>query len=140
MYIYILIAFIIVLFMYNILNLVGNINNNIEGMENKDLNNNISPQTIIYQNQGAIQNLKEQVENIMNQINNSIRNMANLSSDVREINKNVHKNTTLVNQSNELSKKNEQRLLNMAKKSEAAAKKAKLTMSRIPPLSNKQNT
>ena len=51
MFIYLLISFVIVLFIFNYLTLV-------EGLDNNDTDN--TPyQTIVYKNQGAIQNLQE---------------------------------------------------------------------------------
>ena len=65
-YIYLLIAFILVLFLYNTFNLVENMENNDE----KD----IAPQTIVYQNQGAILNLQKQIQKLMDQLTKKVNN------------------------------------------------------------------
>ena len=56
-YTYLLIAFILVLFLYNSVNVVEN------------MESNIAPQTIIYQNQDAISDIEEQLEDIIKSVN-----------------------------------------------------------------------
>jgi methyl-accepting chemotaxis protein len=135
-YIYLLSSFVIVIFLYNSLNLV-------EGMDT--ITNNVEPNKIIYQNQGAIQNLQNQIKQIMDSIsklnnsdaeqNASIKSIANnMSSRFSDINGKIITNTKLANQSNELSKQNKESILKIVNQTKEKANNVKQQMSRIPPL------
>jgi predicted PurR-regulated permease PerM len=136
LYIYLLISFIIVIFLYNSLHLV-------EGMDT--ITNNVDSNKIIYQNQGAIQNLQNQIKQIMESItkinnsdaqqNASIKSISdNMSSNFREINSKITANTKLANQSYDLSKQNKESILKMVNQTKAKVNNVKQQMTGIPPL------
>ena len=125
-YIFLLIAFILVLFLYNSFNLVENMENNNEKV--------IAPQTIIYQNQGAILNLQKQVEKIMNQINKTIGTDANQNSQLKTLSTTLSNTTQVSNAADKLSKSNKAAIVKIANAQKQKAQDFKNKASKLPPI------
>lgn len=124
--IFLLIAFIVVLFLYNSLSLVENMDNNDE--------KEIAPQTIIYQNQGAILNLQKQVEKIMNQITSSVNTDAKQNAQLQTLSSTLSNTTKISNAADALSKSNKAALVKIANAQKQKAQNFKNKASKLPPI------
>lgn len=121
MYLYLLIFFIVVLISYSYFTSP----NLIEGLENDNLDGDVAPKTIIYQNQGAIQYLKEQVEKLMEHMNSTVNIDAKQSADIQQLQSNVTAITKVSNEADKIAKSNRIAIKKTgdAKKKEADEKK-----------------
>ena len=124
--IFLLIAFIVVLFLYNSLSLVENMENNDE--------KEIAPQTIIYQNQGAILNLQKQVEKIMNQISSSVNTDAKQNAQLQTLSSTLSTTTKTSNAADALSKSNKAALVKIANAQKQKSQNFKNKASKLPPI------
>ena len=125
--IYILISFILVIFLYNVLNLNIFDNNLKEGLEN---NNDI--QTIVYKNAGAIDNLKESVDKIMKQINQIILNDDKQTTQINELQRLESKYEKVATKAEELADENKQRLLQLANEAKEKSERMQKEADKIP--------
>ena len=125
--IYILISFILVIFIYNVLNLNIFHNNLKEGLEN---NNDI--QTIVYKNAGAIDNLKESVDKIMKQINQIILNDDKQTTQINELQRLESKYEKVATKAEELADENKQRLLQLANEAKEKSERMQKEADKIP--------
>ena len=125
--IYILISFILVIFLYNVLNLNIFDNNLKEGLEN---NNDI--QTIVYKNAGAIDNLKESVDKIMKQINQIILNDNKQTTQINELQRLESKYEKVATKAEELADENKQRLLQIANEAKEKSERMQKEADKIP--------
>ena len=132
-YIFLLIAFILVLFLYNTFNLVENMRT-IENMENNDDSDdsNLAPQTIIYKNQGAISNLQKQVEYIMSQLTKNIGLNANQNAQLNTLGKNVSNAVEISNEADKIANANKQAILKIINAQAKKANDFKNKASKIP--------
>jgi len=106
-YLYLLIAFILVIFLYNMLDLKEGMSNNGE--------TSCSTQSIMFQNQGAISNLQKQMDKIMEQLTKTNNTDASQSALLNSMNTKLGSIETKANDADTLSKQNQQRLLKMVK-------------------------
>lgn len=127
MYLYLLIGFLVTLFLFNYLNLGIR-----EGLENSgDCG---STETLVYKNQGAIQNLQEQVEKIMNQMNSTVGVDAKQSADIDELTKGVASNKSIAETAQKLSDQNKASLEKMANAQKSKADALRQRASQLPPI------
>lgn len=149
MYVKILILFIFLLFVYdsyeNLYSMYYS-SNFIEGLNNMEENDgNTNLQTIIYKNQGAIENLQDELREITNSMNKTIHTNANqdaslksLSNNIKilsqELNTKIDSTLKLANEANELSKKNKNSLLNIVNERKQKVNDVRNKMAKIPPI------
>lgn len=121
MYLYLLIIFIFILIIYNYYTEPKKI----EGLENNDLDGNVAPKTLIYQNQGAIQNLKEQVEKLIDHMNSNVAINAKQNANIQQLLENVKDITKISNEADKIAKGNRLAIKKSgdAKKKQVDAKK-----------------
>lgn len=128
MYLYILIAFIIAIFLYNWLNLV-------EGLENKDDSSCVSDtKTMIYQNNGAIKNLQTQFNQMMQDFNNLLKTDAKQTAGINENANNIKKNETIAQAADKLSKENKQSLLKIVNGQKQKAEELRKNAAKLAPI------
>ena len=123
-YIFLLIAFILVLFLYNSFNLVENMENN----DDKDL----APQTIVYKNQGAILNLQKQIQDIMTQLATSVGINASQNAQLKTLSKNVSDATKVSNEAEKVANANKQSILKIINAQKKKATDFKNKASKLP--------
>ena len=123
-YIYLLIAFILVLFLYNSFDLV-------ENMENKE-NTNLGPQAIIYKNQGAISNLQKNVKDIMSQLSKNVGTSGNQNLQLNTLRQDVSNNKTTSDEAKKLANSNKESIMKIVNAQKEQATKFKKNAEGVP--------
>ena len=127
MYLYLLIGFLIALFLFNALNLGIK-----EGLENSNACG--STETMVYKNQGAIQNLQEQVQKMMDQMNSTVGIDAKQTADIDELTKDVASNKSIADAAQKLSDQNKASLEKMVNAQKSKADALRQRASQLQPI------
>lgn len=132
MYLFILIAFIIIIFLHNLFNIDINNKNTIEGLENNKKNCDTELNTTIYRNAGAIDNLKQSVDTMMKQVNQLILQNEKQDTKISNLQTLQQKYDKVAEQAQKLSDANKQRLIAFADRAKRQSQQAQSQANQIP--------
>lgn len=130
MFLYLIIGFIIIIFLYNLINLDINSNRK-EGLENNNKSCNTELKSTIYKNAGAIDNLKQSVDNMMKQVNQLILNNEKQDTKISNLQTLEQKYDKVAEQAKELSDANKQRLIAFADRAKRQSQQAQQQANQI---------
>ena len=133
--VHLLIAFIIVLFIFNILF----IHPSQEGLENNgdsDIPTSFKSDTIaiVYQNQGIIKSIQQKVSDLAKQVNTLLMQQDTMSADIADLQKKEENNTKTASAADTLAQQNKARLLKMAQTAKAKGQQSKAQAAKLKPV------
>lgn len=137
-FVYTILLFLIGIIIYNIVGEIYTWNTtremgilgDIEGFENQECTDKMS--SMVYKNNGAIQNLQESVEKMMQQLNELVLTTDKQETEISNLSSLQTKFDTLAQKADELANDNKQQLIELAKEAHQRANQAQQEADKLP--------